>query len=123
MSAFDLRPSQRPAPPPTLRSEGLFVDDYEWEPVQEEDEGSEENARLEWDQSVQPVRLTRHVPSLFKCLLLTKWFQTEPVSRVDYPAEGEANEASPNATQASSIGLEPTQRLSEVERMGLFFRE
>ncbi|KAL2760928.1 hypothetical protein ACRALDRAFT_2039460 [Sodiomyces alcalophilus JCM 7366] len=56
MSAFDLRPSQRPAPPPTMRSEGLFVDDYEWEPVQEDDEGTEENARLEWDQSVQTVR-------------------------------------------------------------------
>ncbi|ROT42064.1 hypothetical protein SODALDRAFT_6309 [Sodiomyces alkalinus F11] len=104
MSAFDLRPSQRPAPPPTMRSEGLFVDDYQWEPVHEDDEETEENARLEWDQSVQTA---------------------EPTSRMDRTMSDadETNEANADATQASSVGLEPTQRLSEVERMGLFFRE
>lgn len=50
MSAFDLRPSQRP-PPPTLRSESLFIDDEGWEPVQDEDDEAEENGRLDWDHS------------------------------------------------------------------------
>lgn len=53
MAAFDLRPSQRP-PPPTLRSESLFVDDEGWEPVRDEDEDVEENARLGWDHTADP---------------------------------------------------------------------
>lgn len=53
MSAFDLRPSQKP-PPPTLRSESLFVDDEGWEPVRDEDEDAEENAQLGWDHSADP---------------------------------------------------------------------
>ena len=54
LTAFDLRPSQRP-PPPTLRSESLFVDDGGWEPPGEDDDDGEENPRLEWDQSANPV--------------------------------------------------------------------
>ena len=54
IGAFDLRPSQRP-PPPTLRSESLFVDDDGWEPVGDEDEDAEEDARLGWDHSADPV--------------------------------------------------------------------
>ena len=54
IGAFDLRPSQKP-PPPTLRSESLFVDDDGWEPVRDEDEDAEEDARLEWDHSADPV--------------------------------------------------------------------
>lgn len=53
MSAFDLRPSQRP-PPPTLRSESLFVDDEGWEPVRDEEDDAEENGRLGWDHSADP---------------------------------------------------------------------
>lgn len=53
MSAFDLRPSQKP-PPPTLRSESLFVEDEGWEPVRDEDEDAEENAQLGWDHSADP---------------------------------------------------------------------
>jgi len=58
-SAFDLRPSQRPPPPATMRSEGLFVDDdnFQWEPVHDEEEDTEDNARLEWDHSAQRVSL------------------------------------------------------------------
>jgi cell cycle checkpoint control protein RAD9A len=74
---FDLRPSQRPAPPASMASEGLFVDnDHAWEPVQDEDEEDEENTRLEWDHSNQPVsklcfQLNRRVTlSLFRILLL-----------------------------------------------------
>lgn len=56
LASFDLRPPQR-APAPTMRSEGLFVEnDDEWEPVRDEDEEEEEdNARLEWNNSNQPV--------------------------------------------------------------------
>ena len=53
MAAFDLRPSQKP-PPPTLRSESLFVDDEGWEPVRDEDEGVEGHDRLGWDHSADP---------------------------------------------------------------------
>lgn len=63
MAAFDLRPSQRP-PPPTLRSESLFVDDDGWEPVQEEDDDAEDNGRLEWDHSaVDPDQVCLTVSS------------------------------------------------------------
>lgn len=55
LGAFDLRPSQRPPPPPTMQSESLFVDDDGWEPVRDEDEDGEENARLEWDHNADPV--------------------------------------------------------------------
>ena len=54
------RPSQRP-PPATLESESLFVpqdNDYDeqWEPVNVDEDGDdEENARLGWDTSGDPV--------------------------------------------------------------------
>ncbi|GAO16735.1 hypothetical protein UVI_02002810 [Ustilaginoidea virens] len=54
IGAFDLRPSQKP-PPPTIRSESLFVDDAGWEPVRDEDEDVEDDVRLEWDHSADPV--------------------------------------------------------------------
>lgn len=54
IGAFDFRPSQRP-PPPTLRSDSLFVEDEAWEPVRDEDEDGDEDARLEWDHSADPV--------------------------------------------------------------------
>lgn len=56
IGAFDFRASQRP-PPPTLRSESLFVEDEAWEPVRDEDEDGDEDARLEWDHSADPVSL------------------------------------------------------------------
>ena len=57
LGAFDLRPSQRVPPPATMRSESLFVEDESWEPVEDEDEDDEHNARLEWDHS-EPVSRT-----------------------------------------------------------------
>ena len=54
IGAFDLRPTQQP-PPATNHSESLFVED-EWEPVRDDDdEEGEDNARLEWDHSADPV--------------------------------------------------------------------
>ncbi|TDZ18750.1 DNA repair protein rad9 [Colletotrichum orbiculare MAFF 240422] len=99
-SLFDLRPSQRP-PPATMRSEGLFVDDQEWEPVRDEaDEDEEENARLEWDHSEHPNYSAMHLDRGV----------TEDRGGFD-------------PTPASSDGLEPTQPLSDVRRLGLFYRD
>ncbi|GKT54146.1 DNA repair protein RAD9 [Colletotrichum tofieldiae] len=88
-------------PPATMRSEGLFVDnDQEWEPVRdEEDEDAEENARLEWDHSNQPNASAMHL------------------GRAVAEENGEFD-----PTPASSAGLEPTQRLSDVRRLGLFYQ-
>ena len=50
--------SQRP-PPPTYDDDSLFVpqeDEHRWDPVDlNEDEDEEEDTRLEWDASAQPV--------------------------------------------------------------------
>ncbi|KAF4512156.1 hypothetical protein G6O67_001332 [Ophiocordyceps sinensis] len=98
ISAFDLRPSQKPPPPPTLRSESLFVEDDGWEPVIEED--GDEDARLEWDHSVEPVASAMH---------MTRVEDRQP-----------ANPAREETPQAESIYLEATQKLSDVQGMALF---
>ncbi|AEO69136.1 uncharacterized protein THITE_2119201 [Thermothielavioides terrestris NRRL 8126] len=60
--AFEIRPQPMP-PPMTARSEPLFVnqaeDDEQWEPVNpDEDEEEEEDARLEWNATDEPVGRT-----------------------------------------------------------------
>ncbi|KAG7123327.1 DNA repair protein rad9 like [Verticillium longisporum] len=94
----DQAPPKRPPPTSTMRSEGLFVEDDRWEPVND-DEEEEENARLEWDHSAQPEDTGPHI---------------------NQPAAENSNDVNP--TPASSYGFEPTQRLSGVERLGLFYR-
>ncbi|KND90851.1 DNA repair protein rad9 [Tolypocladium ophioglossoides CBS 100239] len=98
IGAFDLRPSQRP-PPPTLRSESLFVDDDGWEPVRDEDEDAED-ARLEWDHSADPNPSVMHM------------------NRVEERQTADPERA--ESTQAESTYLEPTQRLSDVKSLALF---
>lgn len=117
-SAFDLRPSQRPPPPGTMRSEGLFVDDAEdqWAPLNEEDD-DEENARLEWDHSAQRVSVLVEIPNKN---LADVNCQDDSGLRLGRAVGVESNEVNP--TPASSMGLEPTQRLSDVERFSLFYR-
>lgn len=74
---LSLRPSashlsQRP-PPPTYDDDSLFVpqeDDHQWDPVnlhEDEHEDDEENARLEWDASAQPVCPPRAVCCTRSC--------------------------------------------------------
>ncbi|KJZ76219.1 hypothetical protein HIM_04301 [Hirsutella minnesotensis 3608] len=100
MGAFDLRPSQRPPPPATLRSESLFVDDDGWEPVRDEDEDAEEDVRLEWDHSAN---------------------NTHPATRMSEAAEGHASASEhPGHELAESTYLEPTQKLSDVQDLALF---
>ncbi|KAL7935605.1 Rad9 domain-containing protein [Trichoderma chlorosporum] len=101
IGAFDFRPSQRP-PPPTVRSESLFVEDEAWEPVRD-DEDADEDARLEWDHSADPNPSVSHMarsddplPSGY-----------EPTAKAEPPA-------------AESTFLEPTQKLSDVQGLALF---
>ncbi|KAK5627574.1 hypothetical protein RRF57_003289 [Xylaria bambusicola] len=99
------RPSQRP-PPATLESESLFVpqdNDEQWEPVNVDEDGEdEENARLGWDTSGNPNPSAMNMRTVMS---------NEPsASRTS-----EINQPEPDLTQ-----LEPTQRLSQVRRFGLF---
>ncbi|KAH6893417.1 Rad9-domain-containing protein [Thelonectria olida] len=104
IGAFDLRPSQRPPPAPTMRSESLFVEDEGWEPVRDEDEDAEEDARLEWDHSADPNPSAMHM------------------SRVEdrQTAEAESERDRPQPTVDESQFLEPTQKLSDVKGLALF---
>ncbi|KAI0004868.1 Rad9-domain-containing protein [Xylariaceae sp. FL0662B] len=98
-----VRPSQRP-PPATLESESLFVapdNDFQWEPVDVNEDEDEENTRLGWDTSADPQPSGMNMRSVVAN-------QPPGVSRPDsvpgdYPPE-----------------FEPTQRLSQVRRFGLF---
>ncbi|TWU72339.1 hypothetical protein ED733_001649 [Metarhizium rileyi] len=105
MGAFDLRPSQKP-PPPTIRSESLFVDDDGWEPVRDEEEDMDafEDARLEWDHSADPK------PSAMQ------------LSRMEerHGASFGRQEAEDVPAAAESTFLEPTQKLSDVKNLALF---
>ncbi|TGJ88409.1 hypothetical protein E0Z10_g306 [Xylaria hypoxylon] len=99
------RPSQRP-PPATLESESLFVpqdNDEQWEPVNvDEDEEEEENARLGWDTSNNPN------PSAMN-------MRTVMGNQPSAPQPSRDNESDSDLTQ-----LEPTQRLSQARKFGLF---
>lgn len=115
ISAFDLRPSQKPPPPPTLRSESLFVEDDGWEPVIEED--GDEDARLEWDHSVEPVG-SHH---MFSCRVETLTRQVASAMHMTRVEDRQpANPAREETPQAESIYLEATQKLSDVQGMALF---
>ncbi|KAG5937199.1 hypothetical protein E4U59_004506 [Claviceps monticola] len=105
MGAFDLRPSQKP-PPRTIRSESLFVDDNGWEPVRDEDEDAEAEARLEWDHSAD-------LPSVIRMAGLEEQGHAAGGER-QKEREMESEKA------AKSPYLEPTQKLSEVHNLALF---
>jgi cell cycle checkpoint control protein RAD9A len=117
IGAFDLRPTQNP-PPPTNASESLFVEDEGWEPVRDEDD-DEDNARLEWDHSADPVsapngchvdnpRLTWQNPSALPMGLVGD----RQVTESERYAETEGDD--------QSTYLEPTQKLSDVKNLALF---
>ncbi|KAF7559429.1 hypothetical protein G7046_g4711 [Stylonectria norvegica] len=118
IGAFDLRPSQRPPPPPTLTSESLFVDDEGWEPVRDEDEDAEEDARLEWDHSVDPV--SRVVPITNDKKLTLQNPPTMHMSRPEGRLTPEPRREGTEATDTQSTFLEPTQKLSDVKSLALF---
>ncbi|KAI0393117.1 Rad9-domain-containing protein [Xylariaceae sp. FL0594] len=98
------RPSQRP-PPATFESESLFVpqdNDEQWEPVNVgEEEEEEENVRLGWDASID-----RSVTSMNVGTIMGKQSVSQPGGEADF--------------SASLTQLEPTQRLSQVRKFGIF---
>ncbi|KAK2612206.1 hypothetical protein QQS21_001782 [Conoideocrella luteorostrata] len=112
IGAFDLRPSQKP-PPPTIRSESLFVDDDGWEPVRAEDENVEEDARLEWDHSADPN------PSAMQMYRMEERRAASLGHREESETIARA-EADVQIKKAQSTYLEPTQKLSEVKNFALF---
>ncbi|KAG7290704.1 hypothetical protein NEMBOFW57_000707 [Staphylotrichum longicolle] len=99
--AFEIRPSPMP-PPTTARSDSLFVDqaedDEQWEPVNPDEEEEGETGRLEWNATDEPNPSSLRIGSY-----LSK--------------QAEAQETPPERLVS---GLEPTQRLSDVRRFGLF---
>ncbi|KAJ4424122.1 hypothetical protein N0V82_001170 [Gnomoniopsis sp. IMI 355080] len=101
-SQFDIRAPTK-QPPSTLKSESLFLpqpdDDAQWAPFDnDEDDEEGENARLEWDASNEPASTMR----------MSDYFHNVQSNPVE-----EASEHLPSA-------LEPTQRLDDVRKFGLF---
>ncbi|QPC71512.1 hypothetical protein HYE68_002264 [Fusarium pseudograminearum] len=108
VGVFDLRPSQKPAPPATNQSESLFVEDEGWEPINYDDEElMEDNSKLGWDHSINPNASAMDMSR----------FSENPV-----PADpgAEVERPHPQPTDAESTYLEPTQKLADVENLALF---
>ncbi|KAM0306444.1 hypothetical protein HYE67_002459 [Fusarium culmorum] len=108
VGVFDLRPSQKPAPPATNQSESLFVEDEGWEPINYDDEElMEDNSKLGWDHSINPNASAMDMSR----------FSENPV-----PADpgAEVERPYPQPTDAESTYLEPTQKLADVENLALF---
>ncbi|PHH50988.1 DNA repair protein rad9 [Ceratocystis fimbriata CBS 114723] len=105
MSFFDIRPQASQVAPPRASAvaleDGLFVGDDGWEPVrvgEDEDEAEDGFTGLGWDNS----------------------------SRDDSTMPAQGDRAPPNEQRneeslGSQDGLEPTQRLSDVQKHGLFY--
>ncbi|RBR13983.1 uncharacterized protein FIESC28_07949 [Fusarium coffeatum] len=105
---FDLRPSQKPAPPATNQSESLFVEDEGWEPINYDDEElMDDNAKLGWDHSINPDASAMDMSRF-----------AENPAPADF--EAEAEQPHPQPTDAESTYLEPTQKLADVENLALF---
>jgi cell cycle checkpoint control protein RAD9A len=121
IGAFDLRPSQKP-PPPTIRSQSLFVDDDGWEPMRDEEEDVEQDARLEWDHSADPVSkqtlpfVTAQPTNIFKNPSAMQ------LSRIEerHAASIGRQESAESHANAQATYLEPTQKLSDVKSLALF---
>jgi len=117
IGAFDLRPTQQ-APPATNQSESLFVEDEGWEPVHDPDD-EEDDARLEWDHSADPVSGLDRVSA--KKGLICKNPSGFRMSRADEQRQpdGVDMQLRPEGNPDSQF-LEPTQRLSDVANLALF---
>lgn len=118
------RQSQRP-PPPTFEDDSLFVpmdNDNQWEPVNlNEDEDDEENARLGWNASAQPVSLgTASVSSDGR----TNYSQNPSLNMRSVVSQqgGSSSVAGHEESDQGPVlsGLEPTQRLSDARKYSLF---
>lgn len=118
---FEMRPSQAPPPPSRMMSESLFVgggdDDDEWAPVRDEDE-EEEDARLEWDGTATRVSCAIEAGLFFSAANIL--FQEDEQTSNEIQMPPGLAEAAPDSTQQTSF-LEPTQKLSDARRFGLFY--
>lgn len=119
-SQFDIR-APLAQPPSTLKSDSLFLpqpdEDEQWEPVNpEEDDEEGENPRLEWGTSNDPVGDLE--PSADDtCLFLSQNPSTLRTSNQSSTTQG--NPLNYAGDDMPSF-LDPTQRVSDVRRFGLF---
>jgi hypothetical protein len=97
-----------------MGSQSLFVDDDGWEPVGDEDEDLEEDARLGWDHSTETVGFP--LPVAQSKLLTIQNPSTLHMSRV----EERASAIPDHQPGGTSSYLEPTQKLSDVRGLALF---
>lgn len=120
-SQFDIRAPTK-QPPSTLKSESLFLpqpdEDEQWEPVNPDEDGEDgESARLEWDASNGPVSI---LLGLRKYHVLTYILTQASTMRIsDHFNDTQGNPAGEAGGNFPSE-LEPTQRLSDVRKFGLF---
>lgn len=100
-----------------MRSDSLFVEDEGWEPVQDDDDDENENARLGWDQNADLVSASSSL-----CSPLIK--KNPSAIRMNHEEGREApGLGAPRAQTAeaeSTYLLEPTQKLSDVHDLALF---
>ncbi|KAH8781483.1 Rad9-domain-containing protein [Diaporthe sp. PMI_573] len=101
-SQFDIR-APLIQPQSTLKSESLFLpqpdDDETWAPINPDDEEDGENPRLEWDASDEPNPSTTRIS--------------------DHSGNTQSNPPNDSGGPLPPF-VEPTQRVSEVRRFGLF---
>lgn len=101
-SQFDIR-APLVQPQSTLKSESLFLpqpdDDEMWAPMNPDDEEEGENPRLEWDASNEPNPSTMRIS--------------------DHSGNTQTNPPNDSGGPVPPF-VEPTQRVSEVRRFGLF---
>ncbi|CAK7203923.1 hypothetical protein SEUCBS139899_006673 [Sporothrix eucalyptigena] len=92
-SGFEMRPPL--APPSTIRVEALYDEDSQWEPINPEEENPG-FVQIEWDESLRPE------------------LAFVPITNAQ-----DTHDDEPAAPDVSG-GLEPTQRLTQVRKFGLF---
>ncbi|KOS20826.1 DNA repair protein rad9 [Escovopsis weberi] len=87
----------------------LFVEDEGWEPVRDDAEDEEENARLEWDHSADPDATMR----------MTDMERSRAKEEVSVAGNARDTDDS-NVEMDQSTYVDPTQKLSEVQGLALF---
>ncbi|KAK6086526.1 hypothetical protein SCUP515_00092 [Seiridium cupressi] len=118
------RPSQRAPPPAFDDDDSLFVpqeNDNQWEPVNLNEDEEEENARLEWNASAQPVSSSPSKQSYHdfnhgqnpSALNIRSAMSGQPASNIGTVSQEHGGTPDPSS-------FEPTQRLAEVRKYGLF---
>ena len=90
--------------------------------MRDEDEEEEDNARLEWDHSANPVSF-RSSQVFIRGNTLMQTLQNPPslhMSRAEERQGSTAQEAGNDDPDTQSTYLEPTQKLADVKGLALF---